>query len=351
MNDSTAAAASGCQSVMPYATSALNVAISVLGLALNSLNVGVFAYRLGHQPHDCVRFLLLKAVCDTYYALVKLWPFVLATSAYTSSSYGAQVALLVVSAYGERVATCVSLVINFLFIYRRLRMITQRFDHSSCRQALSFRWSAPCLGLAVLLLYVFKLFSYDIVATVADADTNSTSNYNYQLVVNSFGRTGAGVYCELAQSVLVNCTLVLLLFATNVRTLVEIRASLRKKSDFNAAAAAAAGAHSRSASMHAMEAGKRIKSAEMRSTMMVIWTTPLIVFGNLLAFCVKLAVALDAHKYYEPCVAVVAQVVYDLSFSVEFAFYYAFNVYFKQDVHAIILAPFVKHFVQQRVRK
>ena len=340
----TMTSASACSSVMPFANSYINLAISVLGLTLNSLNIGVLAHMLATQPNDCSYFLLLKAVCDTYYALLKLWPFFVNTS---GSTHESQVAYLVLSVYGKRVATGVSLIINFLFIYRRLRMITQSFD--AWRNVLSFKWCAPAILVAMLLLNAFKLFTYDIVANVNPNQfpNNNTNNSNrssatiitYKLVVNSFGNRGAGVYCELAQSVLINFTLVLLLFATNLRTLVEIRASLRKKSEFNNASA------SLSRSTSNKEAGKRIKSAETRSTMMVIWSSPLIVFGNLLAFTIKVLVAANPQRFYEPCLSVVTQTIYDLSFSVEFVFYYAFNVYFKQDVHAIVLMP-IKYFRQ-----
>ena len=182
-----------------------------------------------------------------------------------------------------------------------------------------FNRGMPILTTIGFVLYSYKTMEFRIARFKYLNSTTNSEKAHFQWTISG-GRLSIELtlIIQLIQTTIVNFIVTSLILIFNILTLLEIKNKLRKKRMITPA---------RNTIVY-----DRIKKAENRNTMMLVWSSPLITIPNFAFFVGSMIVFTAYTQFYNACVDSVANILYYSQFSFSFLFYYAFNVNFQKEL-------------------
>ena len=312
-----------CQQLSDFHLFYFTRIIGGLGFVLNILSVIVLARMSSiHNKSDMIKFLLTKSLTDAYFSLTQvgsIWFDCIECNYYFSFWY--QLMYLVFTIYICDICMFISIVCEFMAIFERYRLITGKWE--SLGKMLEFRRTMPIILLVAFMLYMYQLFSLYV-----EPFNTSNSTTLYSLEKTEFGNHASRIF-DMTQSIIINFVFVTLIFLLNVLTMRQLKVSLQKKREITQTLL---GPHA------AMQ--ERISRSEGRITLMLMLSAPLTITGNWMNFVENLLVLVN-EKMYNGCIDTVTSSVYLFSFSIDFIFYYSFNVHFKKTFDKLMENPII----------
>ena len=294
------------------------LSFSGIGLILNMLNMIAFVKMAKKYPKESmIKYLFVKSLLDFLYCVINIsWFLFTYYSPYTYSYYYL-VYYKYIDLYFNHVTMSLSIVFDCTAIIDRYLLISGRMKWMY--KVIVFNRGIPILTIIAFALYSYKTIEFRILRFENVTLNNTSLKAYFQWTLD-----GAGLSIELSlilqviQTTIVNFIVTSLILIFNILTLLEIKNKLRKKRMLTPV---------RNTIVH-----DRIKSAENRNTMMLVWSSPLIIIPNFAYFLGSMIVLTVYTQFYNACVDAVGNILYYSQFSFSFFFYYAFNVNFQKEL-------------------
>ena len=291
--------------------------LSVIGIILNVLNMIAFVkMSKKYSKESMTKYLFVKSLFDSLYCVINISCFLLPIYSPYAYSYTYQVYYKYINLYVGHVIMSLSIVFDCAAITDRYLLISGRMKWMY--KVIVFNRGMPILTIICFALYSYKTIEFRIIRF---GNFNSTINLqkHFQWTLDGAGLSnGLSLLFQLIQTLIVNFIVCSSILTFNILTLIEIKIKLRKKRTLTPAGNTIV--------------QDRIKSAENRNTMMLVWSSPLTIIPNFAFFLGSIAVLTCYTQLYNACVDAVGNILYYSQFSFSFFFYYAFNVNFQKEL-------------------
>ena len=294
------------------------ISFSGIGIILNVLNmIEFFKISKKYPKESMIKYLFVKSLFDFLYCVINISCYLITYYSPYTYSYIYQVYYKYVKIYFGHVIMSLSIVLDCGAIIDRYLLISGRMKWMHI--VIVFTRGIPILTIILFAMYSYKTIEYKIVQFHNFTLNDPSLEAYFQWTLD-----GGGLSMELAlilqmiQTTIVNFIVTSLILIFNILTLIEIKNKLRKKRTITPI---------ENTIVH-----DRIKRAENRNTMMLVWSSPLTIVPNFAYFLGSIAVLTVHTQFYNACVDSFVNVLYYSQFSFSFFFYCAFNLNFQKEL-------------------
>jgi len=302
-NDTTKIKSVFCESLTDVYNNYIEKSIGIFGFITNLCCILVFIKIVRLQKSDIYKYLLYKSILDAYICLRITFKSILnCQDCIVEHFFTLKVIYLVFFIYIFYAVEFISIYCQIVSCFNRYRVVT---FHFKILEKITYKIVLASITCYSLLFYIYQLFDNKIVLSQkmnSTKDMFSITNSNLGEASFVFG------YIHTFMKDFVGLISILVL---NILTLYSVRHSLSKKKLI----------------VSIKRSNKDNEKAELRLTVMVMATSVIlfIAYGLSIIKWLKIPV-LQTNK----CFITLAYIIYWLSFTVNFFFYYYFNLNFKQ---------------------